>query len=76
MFPREYRPLKRPKLGVPDYYPQEDKQKEVTLIGCLFRLASVLLSPYQDELTFQTLYYGYRCALTVDPQDEVSWQLL
>ena len=53
MFPREYRPLKRPKLGVPDYYPQEDKQKE-------------------DELTFQTLYYGYRCALTVDPQDEVG----
>ena len=37
MFPREYRPLKRPKLGVPDYYPQEDKQKEVAPIDHLFK---------------------------------------
>ena len=29
MFSREFRPLKRPKLGIPDYYPQEEKQKEV-----------------------------------------------
>ena len=30
MFAREYRPLKRPRLGVPDFYPQDDKQKEVS----------------------------------------------
>lgn len=29
MFPRETRPLKRPRLGVPDFYPQENKQREV-----------------------------------------------
>ena len=29
MFPRESRPLKRPRLGVPDFYPQENKQREV-----------------------------------------------
>lgn len=29
MFSRESRPLKRPRLGIPDFYPQENKQKEV-----------------------------------------------
>lgn len=31
MFPRESRPLKRPKLGIPDFYPQESKQREVRI---------------------------------------------
>ncbi len=31
MFSREFRPLRRPKLGIPDYYPQDEKQKEVSL---------------------------------------------
>ena len=29
MLAEEIRPLKRPKLGIPDFYPQEDRQKEV-----------------------------------------------
>ena len=32
MFSKEFRPLKRPKLGIPDFYPQEDRQKEVRLV--------------------------------------------
>jgi len=31
-FSYEKRPLKRPRLGPPDVYPQEPKQKEVVLI--------------------------------------------
>ena len=38
MFSKEYRSLKRPRLGVPDYYPQDSKQKEVLLLDCCFRL--------------------------------------
>ena len=29
MFAPESRPLRRPKLGIPDFYPQGEKQKEV-----------------------------------------------
>lgn len=36
MFSKEFRPLKRPKLGIPDYYPQDDKQKEVCRHLCFF----------------------------------------
>ena len=32
MFCEEQRPLKRPKLGVPDVYPQENRQKEVSYV--------------------------------------------
>jgi len=36
MFSKEFRPLKRPKLGIPDYYPQDDKQREVCRHLCFF----------------------------------------
>ena len=31
MFAPESRPLRRPKLGIPDFYPQGEKQKEVSV---------------------------------------------
>ena len=34
MFSEELRPLKRPKLGYPDFYPQDKNQKEVSESGC------------------------------------------
>ena len=40
------------------------------------RITVVTVFSRQDELTFQTLYYGYRCTLTVDPQDEVRRGIL
>jgi len=52
MFSKEFRPLKRPKLGIPDYYPQDDKQKEDELtfqtLNCGFRLSPLVDS--QDEI--------------------------
>lgn len=68
MFSREYRPLKRPRLGIPDFYPQDDKQKEVRLV-----LSSLVteLSSLQDELTFQALNFGYKLPVAVESQHEV-----
>lgn len=73
MFPREYRPLKRPRLGVPDFYPQDDKQREVRReifgFGCDLMPPNFIL---QDELSFHTLNIGFRLPLLVDTQDEVG----
>lgn len=41
-FSYEKRPLKRPRLGPPDVYPQEPKQKEVKLISILIIYCKLL----------------------------------
>ena len=78
MFPRETRPLKRPRLGVPDFYPQENKQREVR--SRLFP-TNTAHNPRkfenffaQDELSYQTLNIGFRVSLPsmVDSHSEVS----
>lgn len=81
MFSRESRPLKRPRLGVPDFYPQETKQREVWKNHVHELIPGFALYPrwnavacVQDELSYQTLNIGFRVTLPsmVDSQSEVS----
>lgn len=61
MLAEEVRPLKRPKLGIPDFYPQEDRQKEVSLSYYESPYSSIGIST-QDELSISALNLGFRQA--------------
>ena len=56
MYSEELRPLKRPRLGVPDVYPQENRQKEVS---------GELSPPSQGRL-------WYHCPHAPVPQDDMT----
>lgn len=56
MLCEELRPLKRPKLGIPDLFPQEQKQKEVVFHS---DQSDILLSIYMciDICVYTRMYY-------------------
>lgn len=59
----EKRPLKRPRLGPPDYYPQETRQSEVKInkkfLTFFFGFLTEILLIMQDDLTPDKLRNGY-----------------